>query len=159
MIPRMLQISRLAEAYREESLDPLALVEELIARRDACPDPAVWIARVPDEELRARARELSSIPRGPLWGIPFAVKDNIDVAGMDTTAGCPAFAYRPERHATVAAKLLKAGAILVGKTNLDQFATGLVGTRSTHGAPRSVFSPLHVSGGSAGRSTAPSGDR
>jgi allophanate hydrolase len=149
MIPRMLQISRLAEAYRAGSLDPLALVEEVLARRAACSDPAVWIAPVPDNELRARARALLSMPRGPLWGIPFAVKDNIDVAGMDTTAGCPAFAVRAERHATVVAKLLHAGAILIGKTNLDQFATGLVGTRSPHGAPRSVFSRAHVSGGSS----------
>jgi allophanate hydrolase len=149
MIPRMLQISRLQDAYRAGSLDPLALVEQLIARRAAGPDPAVWIAPVPDEALRDRARALSTLPRGPLWGIPFAVKDNIDVAGMDTTAGCPAFAYRAERHATVVAKLLDAGAILVGKTNLDQFATGLVGTRSPHGAPRSVFSRAHVSGGSS----------
>jgi allophanate hydrolase len=77
------------------------------------------------------------------------VKDNIDAAGLDTTAACPAFAYRPQRSATVVQRLLDAGAILIGKTNLDQFATGLVGARSPYGAPRCVFDDRYVSGGSS----------
>ena len=87
--------------------------------------------------------------RMPLWGVPFVVKDNIDVAGLPTTAGCPAFAFTPERHATLVQRLLDAGAICLGKTNLDQFATGLVGTRSPYGAPASAWSADHVSGGSS----------
>ena len=85
----------------------------------------------------------------PLFGVPFAVKDNIDAAGMPTTAACPAFKHEPTRSATVVQKLLDAGAVLFGKTNLDQFATGLVGARSPYGAPSSVFDPSRVSGGSS----------
>ena len=85
----------------------------------------------------------------PLYGIPFAVKDNIDVSGLPTTAACPAFAYFPGANATVVQRLLDAGAMLIGKTNLDQFATGLVGTRSPHGAPRCVFDGDVISGGSS----------
>ena len=85
----------------------------------------------------------------PLYGIPFAVKDNIDVAGLPTTCACPAFAYVAERSATVVERLKQAGAILIGKTNLDQFATGLNGTRSPYGIPTSVFNPDYISGGSS----------
>ena len=85
----------------------------------------------------------------PLFGVPFAVKDNIDVAGLPTTAACPAFAYLPERSATAVERLRAAGALLIGKTNLDQFATGLVGVRSPYGAPRSPFDSRYVSGGSS----------
>jgi allophanate hydrolase len=84
----------------------------------------------------------------PLYGIPFAIKDNIDLAGVPTTAACPAFAYTPERHAAVVEKLIAAGAIPVGKTNLNQFATGLVGTRSPFGEGRNAIDPAYVSGGS-----------
>ncbi len=85
----------------------------------------------------------------PLFGVPFAVKDNIDVAGMPTTAACPAFLYHPEKDATVIARLKRAGAVVIGKTNLDQFATGLVGTRSPYGAVVNTFNPDYVSGGSS----------
>lgn len=149
-LPRMLGIARLAAMYRAGDTDPSSVVEEIIARRAAAADPAIWITPVPDAALREAARRLAALPvRGPLWGIPFAVKDNIDVAGLPTTAACPAFARVAEAHAPAVARLLDAGAILVGKTNLDQFATGLVGTRSPYGAPRSVFSARHVSGGSS----------
>ena len=86
---------------------------------------------------------------GPLAGLLFAAKDNIDVAGLQTTAACPAFAYRPEAHATVVRKLLDAGAQLAGKTNLDQFACGLNGTRSPYGAVPNAINPAYVSGGSS----------
>jgi allophanate hydrolase len=103
-------------------------------------------ARQLEQALREDTR---AIDRLPLFGVPFAVKDNIDVAGLPTTAGCPAFSYVPERSATAVEKLEAAGAILVGKTNLDQFATGLVGTRSPYGAVPNAFRPEYISGGSS----------
>jgi len=141
----------LAAAHHSGERDITETVEALIAKL-AAPggDPATWISLVPAGTLRARATELAAGPQDlPLLGVPFAVKDNIDAAGLPTTAGCPSYAYAPERSAFVVARLLAAGAILVGKTNLDQFATGLVGTRSPHGACASVFSAEHVSGGSS----------
>ena len=107
----------------------------------------VWISTVAEEDLRATA---AAIPAGlPLAGLTFAVKDNIDVAGMPTTAACPDFAYVPQRTAPVVQRLLDAGALLVGKTNLDQFATGLTGARSPYGAPESVFGGGLIPGGSS----------
>lgn len=128
-----------------------AVAAEACDRIEAYLDKAVWIGLRPRAEILAEARALDANPgpRGPLHGVPFAVKDNIDVAGLPTTAACPAFSYVPGRDATVVAKLRTAGAIVIGKTNLDQFATGLVGVRSPYGAPRSVFDPAFVSGGSS----------
>ncbi|MCM2293637.1 allophanate hydrolase [Allorhizobium sp. BGMRC 0089] len=152
MLPTILDLTTLRNAYAE-GLSPLALVEEVIARRNASADPAIFITPTADEDLRnaakaliARAPEPNSLP---LWGIPFAVKDNIDVKDLPTTAACPAYAYEPLDDATVVARLKAAGALVIGKTNLDQFATGLNGTRSPYGAPRSVFDPAYVSGGSS----------
>jgi allophanate hydrolase len=107
----------------------------------------VWIALVDRDAALRRARDVD--PGLPLAGVPFAVKDNIDVAGMPTTAGCSAYSYAPARTATVVQRLLDAGAILIGKTNLDQFATGLVGVRSPYGACSSVFDARYISGGSS----------
>ncbi len=114
-------------------------------------DPAIWISRFPDEAVRERARALDkSGPEGlPLWGLPFAVKDNLDVAGLPTTAACPAFAYLPSEDAPVVQLLLAAGAICLGKTNLDQFATGLVGTRSPYGVPKNALHADYIPGGSS----------
>ena len=95
------------------------------------------------------AEALHGTAAHPLFGIPFAIKDNIDAASLPTTAGCPDFSYFAEKDATTVERLKKAGGILVGKTNLDQFATGLVGTRSPYGAPRCVFNREFVSGGSS----------
>jgi allophanate hydrolase len=149
MLPPMLTIAALRAAYAD-GMSPLEVVEEVIRRRDGLADRAVFITETPAEDLRAAARAVMAGPRDvPLWGIPFAVKDNIDVAGLPTTAACPAFAYRPAADATVIARLRAAGAIVIGKTNLDQFATGLNGTRSPYGAPRSVFNADYVSGGSS----------
>jgi allophanate hydrolase len=150
-LPENLQIASLRAAYRQGWLTPAELVERVLQRVDQYPDPAVWISRVPTQAVRERAAALMAMDAAdlPLYGIPFAVKDNMDVAGVPTTAACPAFAYTPERTATVVQRLLDAGAILIGKTNLDQFATGLVGTRSPYGAPRCVFDPRYVSGGSS----------
>ncbi|MGW4944778.1 allophanate hydrolase [Actinoplanes sp. NPDC004185] len=110
-------------------------------------DDGVWISAVDEADLRARA---ATVPAGlPLSGLTFAVKDNIDVAGLETTAACPEFAYRPRETAPVVQRLLDAGALLVGKTNLDQFATGLTGARSPYGTPESVFGGGLISGGSS----------
>lgn len=131
--------------------NPVAAAEAALAADHAHGDPAIWIARCDDAAILDRARVLAAEgPRGrPLWGVPFAVKDNIDVAGMPTTAACPAYAYVPHRDAPAVARLLAAGAVLVGKTNLDQFATGLVGVRSPYGVPRNVFAADRVPGGSS----------
>jgi allophanate hydrolase len=128
---------------------PAALLAALLDSL-ATDDPA-WIWRAPPDFVAGQVAALPASPDAtmPLWGVPFAVKDNIDVAGIPTTGACPAFAYRPERTATVVARLQAAGAVLVGKTNLDQFATGLVGTRSPYGAVPNTFDPAYVSGGSS----------
>ena len=136
-------IAALQRGYAERRWSVKAVVEAVLARIAAAEaiDPAIWIARVDRERLLAEAAALDARgPAGlPLFGVPFAVKDNIDVAGLPTTAACPEFAYAPERSATAVARLTAAGALVIGKTNLDQFATGLVGVRSPHGAPRSPF--------------------
>ena len=141
-----LDIGNLIGLYEDNEITPEAVLDEVYRRiheKGIQPD---WIALVDSETAKARLR---LAPRGPLYGIPFAVKDNIDVAGMPTTCACPAFAYTPERSATVVERLEAAGAILIGKTNLDQFATGLNGTRSPYGIPTSVFNPDYISGGSS----------
>ena len=123
-----------------------------IAAYDAV-QPQIWISRASAEQVLAAARDVDArIAAGeklPLAGVPYAAKDNIDVAGFETTAACPAFAYTPEQSATVTARLAAAGAICMGKTNLDQFATGLVGVRSPYGIPRNAFNRAYVSGGSS----------
>lgn len=115
--------------------------------------PQIWISRAgSDDLLKAASKVDARVAQGetlPLAGVPFAVKDNIDVAHFETTAGCPAFSYEPEASATVVQKLEEAGAICVGKTNLDQFATGLVGTRSPYGIPQNPYNRSFVSGGSS----------
>ncbi len=150
-LPPILDFARLRAAYAA-GLSPLELVEVVLARMAAA-DPAVFISRTPEAAVRLAAHELlARFPApnsAPLWGIPFAVKDNIDVAGLETTAGCPAFAYAPPADAPAVARLKAAGAIVIGKANLDQFATGLNGTRSPYGAPRCVFDADYVSGGSS----------
>jgi allophanate hydrolase len=128
---------------------------EALARADAyeAVQPAVWISRVPAAAVLAAAeaadRRVAAGEDLPLAGVPFAVKDNIDVAGLATTAACPAFAYTPDETAPVVRRLLDAGAILIGKTNLDQFATGLVGVRSPYGACGSVYNREYIAGGSS----------
>lgn len=141
-----LDIGALTRAYANGALKPEDVIAEVYARIRARGECPVWITLVSEDAARAKAR---NAPKGPLHGIPFAVKDNIDVAGLPTTCACPAFAYTPERSATVVELLEAAGAILIGKTNMDQFATGLVGTRSPYGIPSSVFSDEHISGGSS----------
>ncbi len=132
-------------------MTPVQMATAALAADRAHNDPAIWIMRVADDAILARARELEHEgPRDrPLWGVPFAVKDNIDIAGLTTTAACPGFAYTANQTAPSVQRLLDAGALLIGKTNLDQFATGLVGTRSPYGVPRNVFDPRLVPGGSS----------
>jgi allophanate hydrolase len=147
-----LSIAALRHAYENGALTPRRMLADILSRIEAWPDRAVWISRFPDEVVFARADALAADPAAhslPLYGIPFAVKDNIDVAGLPTTAACPAFATMPQANATSVQKLLDSGAIAIGKTNLDQFATGLVGTRSPYGAPRCVFNADCISGGSS----------
>ncbi len=149
-----LDLAALAAGYRDGSLTPTATARAVLARIAAAGEDHVWIERVAAADLLARAAALEALPAGaraalPLFGIPFAVKDNIDAAGLPTTAACPDFAYRPADSATAVQRLLDAGALLVGKTNLDQFATGLVGVRSPYGIARNAFDPLCVPGGSS----------
>lgn len=141
-------------AYQTGQLSP----EVLLMLPSAYPETdTAWIARASQaqisEQLDALAERLAAlngdITQLPLYGVPFAIKDNIDAAGWPTTAACPEFAYAASKDATVVARLRAAGAILMGKTNLDQFATGLVGTRSPYGAVPNSFNPDYVSGGSS----------
>lgn len=150
-----LSATGIAAAVRGGTGAAAAVMEDVLARLhayDAVQD-GVWIARFDADRLRAAAAAVDArAARGedlPLAGVPFAVKDNIDVAGLATTAACPSFAYRPERSATVVERLIAAGAIAVGKTNLDQFATGLNGTRSPYGIPRNAHNLAYISGGSS----------
>jgi len=125
-------------------------IEEVYRRIEANASNPVFLHVVPKAKALERAAAVEKMPKvSPLWGKPFVVKDNMDVEGLPTTAGCPAFAYTPKKTATAVQKLLDAGAILVGKTNLDQFATGLSGTRSASGAVKNAFDPKYISGGSS----------
>ncbi|ADW69349.1 allophanate hydrolase [Granulicella tundricola] len=146
-----MNIEALHREYAAGTTTPAQIVEAIFARIASEGVHPVWISLIPKEQVLQRAAALQNQDptKLPLYGIPFAVKDNIDVANHPTTAGCPAYAFTPTESATVVAKLEAAGAILIGKTNMDQFATGLVGTRSPYGAPSSVFSKDHISGGSS----------
>jgi allophanate hydrolase len=138
-------------AYRSGATTPEQVVRAVYARIARRDDDKVWIDLVPELEAVTRARDLTGgAAEGlPLYGLPFAIKDNIDLAGRPTTAACPAFAYTPQRSATAVERLIAAGAIPIGKTNLDQFATGLLGTLSPYGAPRSLFDDAYITGGSS----------
>ncbi len=143
------EIGALHAAYGS-GLSPEAVIDEALRRLAESDDEGIFLHLRPRDVLLAEARALGAFdPAKPLWGIPFAVKDNIDVAGCPTTAACPAFAYHPETDAFVVAALRRAGAIPMGKTNLDQFATGLVGLRTPHKAPRNAIDPAIIPGGSS----------
>ena len=147
-----LDLGSLRELYKSGVASPADVIATIYDRMNEQPLEPVWISVVPREKALLRARRLERDPVGPvrpLYGVPFAIKDNIDLACLPTTAACPAYAYAPARSAPVVQALVDAGAIPMGKTNMDQFATGLVGTRSPHGACSSVFDARYISGGSS----------
>ena len=149
--PKSLLISDLLQDYRAGRLTPRQLIEHVLRCADVAAPRNVWISRLSRERLLERAAVLDgrSVDELPLYGVPFVIKDNIDLAGVPTSAGCAEYSYVPEESSVVVQKLLDAGAIPLGKTNLDQFATGLVGTRSPYGACLNSFDAAYVSGGSS----------
>jgi allophanate hydrolase len=149
----ILSIQALLNAYLAGSEKPENIIHQIFERIEEYKSYNVWITvldkKQVDAQIIAIKNKLSQGIALPLYGIPFAVKDNIDVAGIPTTAGCVEFAYTPENHAPVVQQLIDAGSILIGKTNMDQFATGLVGVRSPYGAVKNAFIPEYISGGSS----------
>jgi allophanate hydrolase len=154
----VITIKELLHCYQAGEISPQkhipALLDVIRSHFHETKDPA-WICVATDSNISKQLNNLEllakekTIANLPLYGIPFAIKDNIDALGWETTAACPDFAFDPKKNATVVQKLIDAGAILIGKTNLDQFATGLVGTRSPYGAVPNTFDPTYVSGGSS----------
>ena len=152
-----LLIPHLLAQYHAGALEPAQLIMDVAAQAAARHDDTAWILRLDATAVDAQLIDLAERfaasgrdwNRFPLYGIPFAIKDNIDYAGQPTTAACPEFTYTPGASATTVQRLIDAGAILIGKTNLDQFATGLNGTRSPYGAVPNSFNPAYVSGGSS----------
>lgn len=146
-----LTIAYLQAQYRAGTLTPTELIKQLDAEIGETNSHNIWIRRLTLAEMLVYAKNLEGKDSAslPLYGIPFAIKDNIDLAGVPTTAACPDFAFTPQTSATVVQKLIAAGAIPIGKTNLDQFATGLVGTRSPYGACKNSINPTYISGGSS----------
>ena len=140
----MMTIANLRESYRTGETSPGRVVEEIFNQIRSEGERPVWISLVSRDDAVERAMAVDTALS--LGGIPFAVKDNFDVAGMHTTAGCPSFAYKPDGTAPVVQRLIDAGAILIGKTNMDQFATGLVGVRSPYGECSSVYDSRYISG-------------
>ncbi|NUU74978.1 allophanate hydrolase [Paenibacillus xylanilyticus] len=150
-IPKIMTIEALRTGYLRGSFTPLEVIESIVQRARDSEDYHVWITP-PSLELIAPYLvniQHMSVTEYPLWGIPFAIKDNIEVRGWPVTAGCPEFSSISEQHAIVVERLIAAGAIPVGKTNLDQFATGLVGTRSPYGETHNALRPELISGGSS----------
>ena len=143
-------VASLRRAYAEGRLHPRDVAAEAM-RRAAQADDGVWIHRLEAPEVQGYVDRLDAIAfeHAPLWGVPFAIKDNMDLTNAPTTAGCPDYAYVPEHSATVVERLLAAGAVPIGKTNLDQFATGLTGTRSPYGAVANAVDRAYIAGGSS----------
>ncbi|MET0660316.1 MAG: allophanate hydrolase, partial [Steroidobacteraceae bacterium] len=150
MQPTTLLIHDLLDAYRG-GLKPTLFLSRLLDTIDADTTGRVWITRLTRDEVLQRAAQLAarSPHELPLYGVPFAIKDNIDLSGVPTTAACPDYAYTPDTSAFVVQQLIDAGAIPIGKTNLDQFAAGLVGTRSPYGTCSNAFDAAYISGGSS----------
>jgi allophanate hydrolase len=144
-----LDLNSLRSGYESGAFTVPDVIREIYRRIGLLRSNPIWIHLVPEEESLRAAESLQDAFDAPLFGIPFAVKDNIDAAGLPTTAACPSFSYNAKGDATVVARLRRAGGILIGKTNLDQFATGLVGVRSPYGACSNVFNPEYISGGSS----------
>ncbi len=146
-----LTIRQLHKHYRDGDFNPQQLCHYLLKQAHELGDYNTWIYLMSEQEIQPYLDRLqeSSPEQQPLYGIPFAIKDNIDLAGIPTTAACKDYEYIAEHSAFVVSQLIAAGAIPLGKTNLDQFATGLVGTRSPYGATRNAFNPDYISGGSS----------
>jgi allophanate hydrolase len=143
-----MNLSELKQRYAAGE-SPSDVIAEIFLKIREWDDPAMFI-HLPEEDVLEIARQVEAMPRDlPLWGVPFAVKDNIDVANWPTTAACPEYSYLPTADSETVRLLREAGAIPIGKTNLDQFATGLVGTRSPHGVPRNAIAPGFLPGGSS----------
>lgn len=148
--PTKLSITWLINSYKSGELNPIELAEEIIRRSEKYEDYNIWIIKPSMDLIKKYIKALPPYSKDlPLWGIPFAIKDNIDLENIPTTAACKEYEYVPESSATVVDKLMKAGAIPIGKTNLDQFATGLVGTRSPYGECHNALNPELISGGSS----------
>ncbi|HJD22664.1 MAG TPA: allophanate hydrolase [Firmicutes bacterium] len=149
--PRRLTLDWLRQAYRSDGLTPEELMQEIIARAQETRDKHLWIVEPSEELIFPYLQRLgeADFSAKPLWGIPFAVKDCLDLRGTPTTAACPAFSYQPSEDAETVRRLLEAGAVPVGKANMDQFATGLVGTRSPYGEVHNAFRDEMISGGSS----------
>ncbi len=148
----IVDISSFEQCYKTRVTSPSEVVRGIYAQIRLDGERPIWITLVSEEDNLRRAEQLEKVidPGAlPLYGIPFAVKDNFDVAGLPTTAGCPAFAHVANSTAEAVERLLNAGAILIGKTNMDQFATGLAGTRTPYGICSSVFDADYISGGSS----------
>jgi len=154
-MPITLSILDLKKNYQSKKLTPEAVCMEIVKRAEADKEFNIWITPPSMEMIQPYLDGLKQMDpeQTPLWGIPFAIKDNIDLADVPTTAGCAEFAYTPNEHATVVKRLIEAGGIPIGKTNLDQFATGLVGTRSPYGETKNALSPDLISGGSSSGSS------
>lgn len=156
-LPYSFDFQSLSSKYRNGTLRPTDVVREVFARIEARGDDHVWIYLLPKPDVLQAAEKLEKRLEArkqsgedlPLYGLPFAIKDNIDVAGLPTSAACPAYKYTANRTATVVQRLLNAGAILIGKTNLDQFANGLVGIRSPYGISRNAIDSRYIPGGSS----------
>lgn len=146
-----LNIKSLKELYKSDKLTPRELILSIKEKIKEYKDHNIWIYTLSDEELEVYIKNLEdkNIDDLPLYGIPFAIKDNIDLVNIPTTAGCTEYEYIPKKSAFVVNELIKAGAIPIGKTNLDQFATGLVGTRSPYGECKNSFNSEYISGGSS----------
>lgn len=149
--PKKLSIKWLKEMYSNNKINPEEVVLEIINRSNQDKDMNIWITPPRMENIKPYIENLKNYEPNslPLWGIPFAIKDNIDLENIATTAGCPEYAYIPSESAYVVKKLIDAGAIPMGKANLDQFATGLVGTRSPYGEVHNALKPELISGGSS----------
>jgi allophanate hydrolase len=146
-------LAALHEGYRLGRHEPSDVLAEVTRRTDADERDSVWILRLTASQIGHQLEKIESRRRSglqlPLYGVPFAVKDNYDVTGLATTAACPEFSYIPEKTATVVFRLIEAGAILIGKTNMDQIATGLTGARSPYGIPRNPYGAEYIPGGSS----------
>ncbi len=158
-VTQLLRVADWLRAYRGGA-NPDALLVACLERARSASPPATWIYLATDADLLGQLERLRTIAHGisdidavlerlPLYGVPFAVKDNIDIAGVHTTAACPAYAYKADGTSACVRRLQAAGAVWIGKTNLDQFATGLVGTRSPYGQPASALDAARISGGSS----------